>query len=311
MPLNKDNVTTCVRRFGRKAKGQGETSGFEQVTGARMAASNGHEVLLSWSSDAIHMYSTLDTPTEPTVSRCSSVLPSNGDTDAAATFENSASRRVVSGSALRRTVIDQVDTMMEEDIEHFMTGPIDYDDEVMSSAHPTTGDDDDVSDPNEEDITEEEEEEEEDPYPTTPVILSRRRYRGHCNVETVKDVNFLGPNDEFVVSGSDDGNWFIWETHTGRLRDILEGDGHVVNVIEGHPYLPLVAVSGIDTTVKLFGPTEGPRKFSHLQNATSITSRNAETSSQRIDLAALATYARIARLIGGVDADEEQPCTTQ
>lgn len=64
-------------------------------------------------------------------------------------------------------------------------------------------------------------------------------------------VNFLGPRDEFVVSGSDDGNWFMWEKDTGRLHDILEGDGTVVNVIEGHPYLPLVAVSGIDHTVKV------------------------------------------------------------
>lgn len=43
----------------------------------------------------------------------------------------------------------------------------------------------------------------------------------------------------------------MWEKHTGRLHDILEGDGTVVNVIEGHPHLPLVAVSGIDTTVKV------------------------------------------------------------
>lgn len=64
-------------------------------------------------------------------------------------------------------------------------------------------------------------------------------------------MNFLGPRDEFVVSGSDDGNWFMWEKDTGRLHDILEGDGAVVNVIEGHPYLPLVAVSGIDHTVKV------------------------------------------------------------
>ncbi len=64
-------------------------------------------------------------------------------------------------------------------------------------------------------------------------------------------VNFLGPRDEFVVSGSDDGNWFMWEKKTGKIHDILEGDGAVVNVIEAHPYLPLVAVSGIDTTVKV------------------------------------------------------------
>lgn len=64
-------------------------------------------------------------------------------------------------------------------------------------------------------------------------------------------VNFLGPRDEFVVSGSDDGHFFIWNKATGKLHDILEGDGHVVNVVESHPHLPVVAVSGIDTTVKV------------------------------------------------------------
>lgn len=64
-------------------------------------------------------------------------------------------------------------------------------------------------------------------------------------------MNFLGPYDEFVVSGSDDGNFFIWDKATGKLHGIYEGDGSVVNVVEGHPHLPLVAVSGIDTTVKV------------------------------------------------------------
>lgn len=64
-------------------------------------------------------------------------------------------------------------------------------------------------------------------------------------------MNFLGPYDEFVTSGSDDGNFFIWEKKSGKLHGIYEGDASVVNVIEGHPYLPLVAVSGIDTTVKV------------------------------------------------------------
>ena len=64
-------------------------------------------------------------------------------------------------------------------------------------------------------------------------------------------MNFLGPNDESVASGSDDGNFFIWNKHDGKLQGIYEGDSSVVNIIEGHPYFPLVAVSGIDTTVKV------------------------------------------------------------
>lgn len=68
-------------------------------------------------------------------------------------------------------------------------------------------------------------------------------------------MNFLGPDDEYVTSGSDDGNFFIWHKATGTLHGLFEGDSSVVNVIEGHPHLPLVAVSGMDTTVKvsLFG----------------------------------------------------------
>lgn len=64
-------------------------------------------------------------------------------------------------------------------------------------------------------------------------------------------VNFMGPDDQWVVSGSDDGNFFIWDKKGGDVQGIYEGDGSVVNVIESHPHFPLLAVSGIDTTVKV------------------------------------------------------------
>lgn len=158
------------------------------------------------------------------------------------------------------------DSVMEEDIERFMTGDDDDDDDM----------DADEIDRVEFDADEDEDEDEENGssrelrfYPEVPVVLPRRRFAGACNVETVKDgersylvswlvpnhgllaVNFLGPSDEFVASGSDDGHVFLWKKSTGELHDILEGDGSVVNVIEDHPHLPLIAVSGIDTTVKV------------------------------------------------------------
>lgn len=61
----------------------------------------------------------------------------------------------------------------------------------------------------------------------------------------------MGPSDEYVVSGSDDGLWFMWSKATSEIEGIWEGDGSVVNVIETHPFLPIVAVSGIDSTVKV------------------------------------------------------------
>ncbi|KAF2461369.1 hypothetical protein BDY21DRAFT_331920 [Lineolata rhizophorae] len=87
-----------------------------------------------------------------------------------------------------------------------------------------------------------------------PCAPHTREYRGHCNAKTVKDVNYFGLQDEYVVSGSDDGNFFAWNRHTAELVGIWEGDGEVVNVIQGHPYEPMLAVSGIDHTVKIFSP---------------------------------------------------------
>lgn len=66
--------------------------------------------------------------------------------------------------------------------------------------------------------------------PCSPHI---RQYRGHCNVKTVKDVNFFGLEDEYVVSGSDSGHLFIWDKKTMQIVNILEGDGEVVNVVQG------------------------------------------------------------------------------
>ncbi|GAM82617.1 hypothetical protein ANO11243_005990 [Dothideomycetidae sp. 11243] len=97
-----------------------------------------------------------------------------------------------------------------------------------------------------------------------PCAASTRVYKGHCNVQTVKDVNFYGLDDEYVVSGSDDGNLFIWDRKSTKLVNILEGDGEVVNVVQGHPYEPMLAVSGIDDTVKIFSADARSRMAARL-----------------------------------------------
>jgi len=66
-----------------------------------------------------------------------------------------------------------------------------------------------------------------------PCTTHNRFYEGHCNIETTKDVNFYGLQDEYVVSGSDCGHLFIWDRKTTELVNILEGDQEVVNVIQG------------------------------------------------------------------------------
>ncbi|KAK4545418.1 hypothetical protein LTR36_002768 [Oleoguttula mirabilis] len=97
-----------------------------------------------------------------------------------------------------------------------------------------------------------------------PCHPATRSYRGHCNIRTVKDVNYLGLDDEYVTSGSDDGNFFIWDRKTGELVNVLHGDDEVVNVVQGHPYETMMAVSGIDHTVKIFSADGRAREGARL-----------------------------------------------
>jgi len=82
-----------------------------------------------------------------------------------------------------------------------------------------------------------------------------KRYKGHRNNATVKGVNFYGDRSEYVVSGSDCGNIFFWERESQQILHYVEGDkGGVVNVIEPHPNLPVLATSGLDSEVKIWTP---------------------------------------------------------
>lgn len=79
-----------------------------------------------------------------------------------------------------------------------------------------------------------------------------RRFRGRQNVETfLKEVRFLG-REEYVCTGSDSGEVFIWETSSGELVHRVPGDKMVVNGVAPHPFLPTLAVCGIDSEVKIF-----------------------------------------------------------
>ncbi|KAL6766824.1 hypothetical protein ACKKBG_A37510 [Auxenochlorella protothecoides x Auxenochlorella symbiontica] len=106
-------------------------------------------------------------------------------------------------------------------------------------------------------------------------------YRGHRNAQTVKGVSFLGPDDEWVLSGSDDGHIFIWEREGGKLVALLEGDRHIVNCLAPHPTLPhVLASSGIDSDVKVWGVQAG--EPAALGAAASILmARNAEEQGSR------------------------------
>lgn len=67
-------------------------------------------------------------------------------------------------------------------------------------------------------------------------------------------MSLLGSKGQFIVSGSDDGSFFIWEKETTNLVRILQGDESIVNCLQPHPNYCFLATSGIDPVVRLWNP---------------------------------------------------------
>lgn len=88
-------------------------------------------------------------------------------------------------------------------------------------------------------------------------ISFRNLFVNSRNSTTIKGVNFFGPNSEFVMSGSDCGNFFMWDRNTEAIVQWLPGDKKgVVNCLEGHPTFPILATSGLDNDIKIWSPNK-------------------------------------------------------
>lgn len=286
--LRQGSLTNCVLRFGRRKKAVGQRgAAFDHITGARMSSSNGHEVLLSYSADAVYLYSTSDNVVD------------KGHSSSSSSILRSALIGKDNSGFNTRNVQSQHDMYLSEcDKGDNFAALTEMENDTKTNVPSNMG-----NWMNGEDI-------EDDPdmfLPNVPVLHPRQRYAGARNTATIKDVNFLGPHDDFVVSGSDDGNFFIWRKSDGTIYGIYEGDGNIVNVVEGHPHLPLVAVSGIDTTIKLFAPTSGHSNFSKTENAAQIIEMNAVTRRPTFPARSLAAVL----LDNGIEGAVVSECPTQ
>uniref|UniRef100_A0A8D0CW00 WD and tetratricopeptide repeats 1 n=1 Tax=Sander lucioperca TaxID=283035 RepID=A0A8D0CW00_SANLU len=107
----------------------------------------------------------------------------------------------------------------------------------------------------------------------------KHRYCGHCNTTTdIKEANFFGSKGQYIVSGSDDGSFFIWEKETTNLVRILQGDESIVNCLQPHPSYCFLATSGIDPVVRLWSPrpeteTENGRVVEDMESAAQANQR--------------------------------------
>lgn len=105
----------------------------------------------------------------------------------------------------------------------------------------------------------------------------KMRFCGHCNTTTdIKEANFFGSNDQYIVAGSDDGSFFIWDRNTTNIIRVLRGDDRIVNCLQPHPSTCLLATSGIDPVIRLWSPwpEDGSVNEREIQNLDDAASAN-------------------------------------
>ena len=68
----------------------------------------------------------------------------------------------------------------------------------------------------------------------------------------MKNAKYAGPKDDYIITGSDSGNAWIYERKTGTVVSLLSADSSTCNGVIPHPTLPFFITYGIDSTAKLW-----------------------------------------------------------
>ncbi|KAJ0979325.1 hypothetical protein J5N97_014799 [Dioscorea zingiberensis] len=79
-------------------------------------------------------------------------------------------------------------------------------------------------------------------------------YFGRSNVLAFKSVAFFGRSEDYVVTGSDCSNIFIWRKKGGKLLRKMVGDARNVHCVSTHPDALFLGSGGNDGIVKVWAP---------------------------------------------------------
>ncbi|TKY85587.1 hypothetical protein EX895_005749 [Sporisorium graminicola] len=315
--VQSDGRTALVDVAPRPANRHFFNGNCNSITACKLSEYNGRDLLVSYSSGHIHRFDIYDEP---------GIVHANLDKARNCPDSPEEASTVESEDEEPRTDVDQVWDKRSNTAEQSTHGP-----NLFSQGETTEAGHVDIeaekSDDDEEyDVESEDPDMEQDEYGDgdfsdedlvhlleedeqeqmnldlgasrdVPIVYPRTAYRGHRNAETVKDVAFAGGADNYVVSGSDDGNWFMWDKLTSEIKGIWHADTSVVNVMAMHPELPVFAISGIDESIKIFAPishTPCPPLPSPAEAPTDITDTGTSRKRARTNIVASTRAHRIA-----------------
>jgi len=92
--------------------------------------------------------------------------------------------------------------------------------------------------------------------------LIPRSWSGRVNHQTfLKEVAIMGKKGEYILSGGDCGNLFVWSRFMKTLLMKMPADPYVLNCVAVNPKLPILATSGIASVADIWEPIGAPNLF--------------------------------------------------
>ncbi|XP_006632771.1 DDB1- and CUL4-associated factor 5 [Lepisosteus oculatus] len=119
--------------------------------------------------------------------------------------------------------------------------------------------------------------------------------QGYFNSCTMKSCCFAGDRDQYILSGSDDFNLYMWRIPKdpeaggpGRVVNgafmVLKGHRSIVNQVRFNPHTYMICSSGVEKVIKVWSPYQQPDSVGDLEGRVEDKSRSLYTHEEYISL---------------------------
>uniref|UniRef100_A0AAY4AAP5 Ddb1 and cul4 associated factor 5 n=1 Tax=Denticeps clupeoides TaxID=299321 RepID=A0AAY4AAP5_9TELE len=119
--------------------------------------------------------------------------------------------------------------------------------------------------------------------------------QGYFNSCTMKSCCFAGDRDQYILSGSDDFNLYMWKIPKdpeaggpGRVVNgafmVLKGHRSIVNQVRFNPHTYMICSSGVEKVIKVWSPYQQPDSMGDLEGRVEDKSRSLYTHEEYISL---------------------------
>lgn len=119
--------------------------------------------------------------------------------------------------------------------------------------------------------------------------------QGYFNSCTMKSCCFAGDKDQYILSGSDDFNLYMWKIPKdpeaggpGRVVNgafmVLKGHRSIVNQVRFNPHTYMICSSGVEKVIKMWSPYQQPESLGDLDGRVEDKSRSLYTHEEYISL---------------------------